>query len=223
MTTLQDAMFLGYDCLMVEDCVGTTSPEYCMQATLYNVKLLFGFVTGSAAIAGGPRTAGAGCMGGTVERRLASWGWCCRSVRCPSPASCPSAWSRRPGVPGRARPASRTGRCRWRGPRGRSELDLESGRQAAAAVCALNLLAALREACGGRSRRRSPAACAWAASCKRRRASRGCPQVIDGASELFIALWGEAGRHARTSVGVATLPQNAAVEVDAIFELRAPP
>jgi nicotinamidase-related amidase len=50
MTTLQDAMFLGYDCIMVEDCVGTTSPEYCMQATLYNVKLLFGFVTASPAI-----------------------------------------------------------------------------------------------------------------------------------------------------------------------------
>jgi len=51
MTTLQDAMFLGYDCIMVEDCVGTTSPDYCMQATLYNVKLLFGFVTSSSAIA----------------------------------------------------------------------------------------------------------------------------------------------------------------------------
>jgi nicotinamidase-related amidase len=50
MTTLQDAMFLGYDCVMVEDCVGTTSPAYCMEATLYNVKLLFGFVTGSQAI-----------------------------------------------------------------------------------------------------------------------------------------------------------------------------
>lgn len=51
MTTLQDAMFLGYDCILVEDCVGTTSPEYCMQATLYNVKLLFGFVTSSGHIA----------------------------------------------------------------------------------------------------------------------------------------------------------------------------
>jgi nicotinamidase-related amidase len=50
MTTLQDAMFLGYDCVMVEDCVGTTSPDYCMEATLYNVKLLFGFVAGSQAI-----------------------------------------------------------------------------------------------------------------------------------------------------------------------------
>jgi len=51
MTTLQDAMFLGYDCVMLQDCVGTTSPEYCMLATLYNVKLLFGFVTHSEAIA----------------------------------------------------------------------------------------------------------------------------------------------------------------------------
>ena len=51
MSTLQDAMFLGYDCVLVEDCVGTTSPDYCMQATLYNVKLLYGFVTRSAQIA----------------------------------------------------------------------------------------------------------------------------------------------------------------------------
>jgi nicotinamidase-related amidase len=51
MSTLQDAMFLGYDCVLVEDCVGTTSPDYCMQATLYNVKLLYGFVTQSASIA----------------------------------------------------------------------------------------------------------------------------------------------------------------------------
>jgi len=53
MSTLQDAMFLGYDCVLVEDCVGTTSPDYCMQATLYNVKLLYGFVTQSASIATG--------------------------------------------------------------------------------------------------------------------------------------------------------------------------
>jgi len=40
-----------HDCVLVEDCVATTSPDYCMQATLYNVKLLYGFVTRSAAIA----------------------------------------------------------------------------------------------------------------------------------------------------------------------------
>jgi enamine deaminase RidA (YjgF/YER057c/UK114 family) len=101
------------------------------------------------------------------------------------------------------------------------EVEPEVGRRAAR-VCALNLLAALRQACGGDLDR--------VARCVRvggfvQAASGfpGVPQVIDGASELFVALWGEDGRHARTSVGVATLPQNAAVEVDAVFELRAPP
>jgi nicotinamidase-related amidase len=45
--TLQDANFLGYDCVLVRDCTATTSPDYCWEATLYNVKQCFGFVTGS--------------------------------------------------------------------------------------------------------------------------------------------------------------------------------
>jgi nicotinamidase-related amidase len=48
--TLQDANFLGYDCILVEDCAATTSPDFCRSATLYNVKQCFGFVTGSAAL-----------------------------------------------------------------------------------------------------------------------------------------------------------------------------
>ncbi|MET0541001.1 MAG: isochorismatase family cysteine hydrolase [Variovorax sp.] len=55
MTTLEDASFLGYDVLMLRDCVGTTSPEYCMQATEYNVKLLYGFMTDSGALQRGLR------------------------------------------------------------------------------------------------------------------------------------------------------------------------
>lgn len=50
MTTLQDANFLGYDCILVRDCTATTSPDYCLQATFYNVKQCFGFVTDSNAI-----------------------------------------------------------------------------------------------------------------------------------------------------------------------------
>jgi len=50
MATLQDANFLGYDCILVKDCSATTSPEYCWLATLYNVKQCFGFVTDSQAI-----------------------------------------------------------------------------------------------------------------------------------------------------------------------------
>ena len=52
MATLQDANFLNYDCILVQDCTATTSPEYCWLATLYNVKQCFGFVTDSPTIIG---------------------------------------------------------------------------------------------------------------------------------------------------------------------------
>ncbi len=45
--TLQDANFHGYDCLLLEDCCATTSPQFCMDATLYNVRQCFGFVSDS--------------------------------------------------------------------------------------------------------------------------------------------------------------------------------
>ena len=48
--TLQDANFLGYDCVLVSDCTATTSPAYCWDATLYNVKQCFGFVATSSAL-----------------------------------------------------------------------------------------------------------------------------------------------------------------------------
>ena len=44
-------------------------------------------------------------------------------------------------------------------------------------------------------------------------------QVVNGASDLFIQVFGEAGRHARSAVGVYRLPMNFAVEVDAIVEV----
>ena len=45
--SLQDANFLGYGCVLIEDCCATTSPDYCTEATLFNVKKCFGFVTRS--------------------------------------------------------------------------------------------------------------------------------------------------------------------------------
>ncbi len=45
MATLQDANFLGYDCILLRDCTATTSPEFCWQATIYNVNQCFGFVS----------------------------------------------------------------------------------------------------------------------------------------------------------------------------------
>jgi len=50
MVTLQDANFLGYDCILVKDCAATTSPDYCLKATLYNVNQCFGFVTDSLSL-----------------------------------------------------------------------------------------------------------------------------------------------------------------------------
>lgn len=52
MTTLEDASFLGYDTVLVEDGTATTSPAFCVESTLYNVRLLFGFTTTSEALDG---------------------------------------------------------------------------------------------------------------------------------------------------------------------------
>ncbi|MDN7181770.1 RidA family protein [Caballeronia sp. SEWSISQ10-4 2] len=91
--------------------------------------------------------------------------------------------------------------------------------QHAAQICALNLLAALKLAVDGDFDR--------VVACHRMGGFVYCvpgyldvPQVINGASNLMFELFGERGRHARTAVGVATLPAGASVEVDAIFEVR---
>jgi len=91
--------------------------------------------------------------------------------------------------------------------------------QAAARICALNLLYRLREACDGDlDRVETILRLGGFVSCLP--GFSASPQVINGATEVFVALFGEAGWHARTAVGVSGLPGNAAVEVDAIVRLR---
>lgn len=51
--TLMDANFHGYDTVMLEDCVATTSPEFCLEATLHNVRFCFGFTTTSQSLVEG--------------------------------------------------------------------------------------------------------------------------------------------------------------------------
>ncbi len=46
------------------------------------------------------------------------------------------------------------------------------------------------------------------------------PPVMNGASDLMVEILGDAGKHTRTTVGVAELPMGAAVEIEAIFEVR---
>jgi enamine deaminase RidA (YjgF/YER057c/UK114 family) len=47
------------------------------------------------------------------------------------------------------------------------------------------------------------------------------PKVINGCSDLFVEVFGEAGRHARSAVGMGSLPGDITVEIEAIFQVRA--
>ena len=50
LATLQDAVFLGYDALMLKDCVATSSPDYCVKAATYHVEQLLGFTATATAL-----------------------------------------------------------------------------------------------------------------------------------------------------------------------------
>lgn len=111
------------------------------------------------------------------------------------------------------------GRMAYAGKVGR-DLGVEQG-QAAARLCALNLLAQLKVACNGDLDR--------VARCVRLGGFVNCvpdfkdqPKVVNGASDLIIDVFGERGKHARTAVGVAALPADSAVEVEAVFQLSPP-
>ena len=87
-----------------------------------------------------------------------------------------------------------------------------------ARICALNAIAAAAEAAGGlEAIRRIVKVVGFVASAP---GFNGQPQVINGASELLIEVLGEAGRHARSAIGVAELPLDAPVEVELIAEVR---
>ncbi len=97
-------------------------------------------------------------------------------------------------------------------------VSLEDGKRAAR-LCALNILAQAKAALDGDLDRvtRCLKLGAFVA------AAPGFgehPQVVNGASDLMVEAMGDAGRHARFAVGVSGLPLNAAVEIDAILEVR---
>lgn len=98
-----------------------------------------------------------------------------------------------------------------------AEVTVEQGYEAGR-ICAINLIAQLKAACGGDLN-------------KVRKVLRlggfvnvapdfiDAPKCINGASDLFVEIFGDNGRHARFAVGVATLPANASVEIDGTFEI----
>jgi ureidoacrylate peracid hydrolase len=53
LATLSDAACMGYDCVLLSDCCATTSPPFCVEATLYNVAQCFGFVASSSGLVAG--------------------------------------------------------------------------------------------------------------------------------------------------------------------------
>jgi len=89
----------------------------------------------------------------------------------------------------------------------------------AARICAINILAQVKDACGGNLDR-----------------VRRCvkllgfvngipeftdhPKVVNGASDLIVEVFGDRGKHARSAVGSGSLPVNVAVEVEGIFEIE---
>lgn len=84
----------------------------------------------------------------------------------------------------------------------------------AARLCAINLLANLRVACGG-DLGRVRAVVRLGGFVNAVPGFTDHPKVINGASDLMVAVFGDGGRHARSAVGVASLPLGVPVEVDA--------
>ena len=94
--------------------------------------------------------------------------------------------------------------------------------QEAARVTALSVLAQLKAACSGDLDR--VVRCVQLLGYVN--ATPGfteTPRVVNGGSDLVVAVFGEAGRHSRVAVGSPALPENIAVEIAAIFEIRASP
>ena len=98
-----------------------------------------------------------------------------------------------------------------------AELSLEEG-QKAARLCAINLIAQVRGPCGGDLERvRRVVRLGGFINCADGFSEH--PALMNGASDLMVEVFGEAGRHARFAVGCPSLPLNAAVEIDGIFEI----
>lgn len=155
-------------------------------------------------------------MAGRIEARL-------KQLKIELPQPVPPRWSYVPTV--------RTGDllfvsgqlCHWQGENrfigklGR-EISLEDGKQAAR-LCGLNLLTQVKAALDGDLDRvvRCVKLVGFVNSTPD---FTDQPQVVNGCSELMGDVFGDAGKHARSAVGMTALPGNVAVEVEAVFEVR---
>jgi enamine deaminase RidA (YjgF/YER057c/UK114 family) len=95
-------------------------------------------------------------------------------------------------------------------------VSIEAGQHAARA-CAINLLAQVKAALGDLDRIKQVVRLGGFINSDP--SFLDGPKVMNGASDLMVAVLGDKGRHARTTVGVAVLPADAAVEVEGMFEI----
>jgi enamine deaminase RidA (YjgF/YER057c/UK114 family) len=98
-----------------------------------------------------------------------------------------------------------------------AEVGLEDG-QKAARLCGLNLIAQVREACGG-DLDRVTRVVKLTGFVNAVPDYTDQPKVINGCSELMAEVFGDRGQHARAAVGAGSLPLGVAVEVEGIFEI----
>ncbi len=108
------------------------------------------------------------------------------------------------------------GEIKYKGKVG-ADISLEDG-QAAARACALNLVAQVRAACGG-NLDRVKRVIKLSGFVNSNPDFTQQANVINGASDLMVQIFGDAGKHARAAVSCPTLPLGAAVEIDAVFEI----
>ena len=98
-----------------------------------------------------------------------------------------------------------------------ASVDVARG-QAAAKLCALNILAQAKAALGSLERIEQVLRLTGFVASSADFGDQ--PKIINGASDLMVAVLGDRGQHTRSAVGVASLPMGAAVEIDAILKIR---
>ena len=99
-----------------------------------------------------------------------------------------------------------------------SAVSIEQGAEAAK-LCAINALAVLKDACGGNLDKLARIA-RIGVFVQSADGFDGQPKVANGASDLLVAVFGDAGKHARAAVGTNALPLNAAVELELAAEIN---
>ena len=153
-------------------------------------------------------------MAGIIDARLAEMGIILPDA--PAPAANYVPWARTGNLLFIAGQVSGNNQGLHKGRLG-GDMGLEEG-VAAARACALNLIAQARVACDGDlDRVVRVVKLGGFVSCTPDFIQH--PQVVNGASDLIVGVFGDRGHHARFAVGAPSLPQGFAVEIDAVLEL----